>query len=214
MLFVALGEICQLHDKRHLVHCAVVEGGVEACVLLPWSNWPPDKVCENSRVQEFLKRHAAVLGQECLVEYLEHTSYRDLWLLVLLAARQYARAHDYAEKILRSMKKDIRDEYDKWLKSSLFYKRPEIRLSLKFEASPRSCLLVQSRLDSRLAYLDPLEFPPTSSRIESMEDAREVMLMHLSQIRPFAIRFMGHDGISFLRGQEEKIAAKLLGGNK
>lgn len=215
MLFVALGEVCQLHDKQHLLHCAVVdEGGIEGCVLLPWSNWPPDKICEDSRVMEFLSRHADVLRQECLAEYLENTAYRDTWLIVLLAARQYAQGRDYAENIIRSMKNDTRSEFDKWLKSSFFYKRPEIRISLKYEAGPRSCLALQSRLDSRLAYLDPLEFPATSSRIESMDEAREVMLMHLSQMRPFAIRFMGHDGVSFLRGQEEKIAAKLLGGKQ
>lgn len=215
MLFVALGEVCQLHDKLHLLHCSVgEEGGIEGCVLLPWSNWPPDKICENSRVIEFLSRHADVLRQESLAEYLENMDYRDTWLMVLLAARQYGRARDYAENIIRSMKADTRDEFDKWLKSSLFYKRPEIRISLKFEAGPRSCLTLQSRLDSRLAYLDPLEFPPTSSRIESMDEAREVILMHLSQMRPFAIRYMGHDGVSFLRGQEEKIAAKLPGGKQ
>lgn len=215
MLFVALGEVCQLHDKLHLIHCAVVdEGGIEGCVLLPWSNWPQDKICENSRVIEFLTRHADVLKQECLAEYLENMACRDTWLVVLLAARQYGRARDYAENIIRSMKADTCNEFDKWLKSSFFYKRPEIRISLKFDPGPRSCLAVQSRLDSRLDFLDPLEFTPTSSRIESMDEAREVILMHLSQMRPFAIRYMGQKGVSFLRGQEEKIAAKLPGGKQ
>ncbi len=46
-----------------------------------------------------------------------------------------------------------------------FYKRPEIRISLKFDPGPAAALRCRSRLDSRLDFLDPLEFTPTSSRV-------------------------------------------------
>lgn len=213
MLFVALGEICQLHDKLHLVHTRIVDAGkIEACVILPMGEWPPDKICEDSRVTDFISNHATVQKYECLAEFLVNSGYMDMELPYLLAVRDYARAGRYAEGILCEMTVQVREEFANWLRGFMFYCRPEFRVALDFEAGPRSLLQLRSRFDSRLCYLDPLEFSPTASRIDSMEEAREVMVMHFSQIRPFAVRYLGQDGLSFLRRQEEIIERATAGG--
>lgn len=213
MLFVALGEICQLHDKLHLVQSKAVNAHrIEAFAMLPLGEWPREKICEDSRVIDFISNHASVQKYECLAEFLVNSGYMDMRLPFLLSVRDYARAARYAEGVLSEMPSYARGEFAKWLRGFMFFCRPELKVILDFEPAPRSCLHVHSRFDSRLCYLDPLEFTPTSSRIDSMEEAREVMVMHFSQIRPFAVRFLGQDGISFLRRQEEMIARALAGG--
>lgn len=217
MLCVALGEVCQLQDRLHLIDCQISQDcqktdktdaplkTIKACVLLPHINWPPIKICEDSGVLGFLALHHDLLKALSVLDYLDESGQtgRRMRLGAYLAARNHAAAIDYSRKIMGELPSSTRNVLDERNSVSSFYIRPAIRVKLEIDNGAICRAALSSSLESRLVYIEPLEFPATSSIVENLDEVREVTLVHLAQIRPFAIRYLRREGIDWLRQKEE-----------